>query len=115
MSEQNVESFDCDCEFDFPEGDSWHYWRTCKACGFRWGGLHCPHDGYQNPCPSCGVHPEPEPIVPPQENPTPDWDKIKKLAQRMNGLVDEIEKEIESEESRPFQNCFEDCPLGREE
>lgn len=43
----------------------------------------------------------------------PDWDKIKKLAQRMNGLVDEIEKEIESGESRPFQNCFEDCPLGR--
>ena len=29
-----------------------------------------------------------------KENPTPDWDKIKKLAQRMNGLVDEIEKEI---------------------
>ena len=43
----------------------------------------------------------------------PDWDKIKKLAQRMNGLVDEIEKEIESGESRPFQNCFEDCPLGQ--
>jgi len=68
MSEENVESFDCDCEFDFPEGDSWHYWRTCKACGFRWGGLHCPHDGYQNPCPSCGVRPEPEPIVPAKEN-----------------------------------------------
>ena len=50
-----------------------------------------------------------------EQNPTPDWDKIKKLAQRMNGLVDEIEKEIESEESRPFQNCFEDCPLWREE
>ena len=52
-------------------------------------------------------------IPAPQENPTPDWDKIKKLAQRMNGLVDEIEKEIEPEESRPFQNCFEDCPLGQ--
>ena len=94
MSKQNAESFDCDCEFDFPEGDSWHYWRICKACGFRWGGLHCPHDGYQNPCPSCGVRPKPQPIVPPKQNPTPDWDKIKKLAQRMNGLVDEIEKEI---------------------
>jgi len=32
------------------------------------------------------------------EPPAPDWDKIKKLAQRMNGLVDEIEKEIESGE-----------------
>ena len=31
---------------------------------------------------------------PPSQNPAPDWDKIKKLAQRMNGLVDEIEKEI---------------------
>jgi len=48
-----------------------------------------------------------------EQTPAPDWDKIKKLAQRMNGLVDEIEKEIESGESRPFQNCFEDCPLGR--
>jgi len=49
-----------------------------------------------------------------EKNPTPDWDKIKKLVQRMNGLVDEIEKEIDPGESRPFQNCFEDCPLGRE-
>ena len=32
------------------------------------------------------------------QNPAPDWDKIKKLAQRMSGLVDEIEKEIESGE-----------------
>ena len=29
-----------------------------------------------------------------KQNPAPDWDKIKKLAQGMSGLVDEIEKEI---------------------
>lgn len=24
-------------------------------------GLHCPHDGYQNPCQNCGARPIPEP------------------------------------------------------
>ena len=32
-----------------------------------------------------------------KENPAPDWDKINKLLQRMNELVDEIEKEINDE------------------
>ena len=49
---------------------------------------------------------------PAKEPPAPDWDKIKKLVQIMTELIDKIEKEIEPEESRPFQNCFEDCPLG---
>ncbi len=35
----------------------WHYKRTCNFCGHIWGGLHCPHDGYQNPCPVCGKRP----------------------------------------------------------
>jgi hypothetical protein len=54
----------CDCEFD-PEFDqddpdgSWHYRRTCEHCGRVWEGLHCPHDGHQNPCPSCGIRPTP--------------------------------------------------------
>jgi hypothetical protein len=58
----------CDCEFDpdpsDPEEDtlekSWHYRRTCPACGGVWFGLHCPHDGVQKPCPHCGVAPAPE-------------------------------------------------------
>jgi hypothetical protein len=56
-------SIDCDCEFtpdpDEPDEESVHYRRTCPACGEKWWGLHCPHDGYQNPCPHCGVIPEP--------------------------------------------------------
>ena len=55
----------CDCEFqvdpDNPDEDGekpWHYRRVCLSCGGVWWGLHCPHDGYQNPCPSCGVRPE---------------------------------------------------------
>jgi hypothetical protein len=50
----------CACEFDTdpeePE-DTWHFRRTCEACGTVWYGLHCPHDGYQNPCPGCGLRP----------------------------------------------------------
>ena len=64
MSTQNAVS-DCDCEFDYPEEDSWHYLRTCEACGHQWGGLHCPHDGYQNPCPACGIRPDPKSVTPP--------------------------------------------------
>lgn len=58
---------DCTCEFDayeldehgeplnpaLPVEDSWHYKRTCEFCGEVWWGLHCPHDGVQNPCPRC--------------------------------------------------------------
>jgi hypothetical protein len=51
----------CDCQFDpYEDGDeeeSWHYKRTCEACGETWWGLHCPHDGVQNPCPACDVVP----------------------------------------------------------
>lgn len=56
----------CDCEFDpYPAGDpdhgeeSWHYRRTCASCWTSWYGLHCPHDGIQNPCPGCAVRPVP--------------------------------------------------------
>lgn len=38
--------------------ESWHYKRICKYCGFVWAGLHCIHDGYQNPCPNCGKRPK---------------------------------------------------------
>ena len=54
----------CDCEFtpyrvgteSYGE-ESWHYLRQCEYCGREWYGLHCPHDGYQNNCPSCGRRP----------------------------------------------------------
>ena len=53
----------CDCEFTpYADGDpeeSWHYLRQCLFCGHRWYGLHCPHDGYQNPCGKCGQRPVP--------------------------------------------------------
>jgi len=35
----------------------YHYHRTCLGCGKNWWGLHCPHDGYQNPCSKCGLIP----------------------------------------------------------
>jgi hypothetical protein len=37
--------------------ESWHYKRVCKECGNTWAGLHCPHDGIQNPCGECGKKP----------------------------------------------------------
>lgn len=37
--------------------DYTHYHRTCQRCGKNWWGLHCPHDGYQNPCPECKAMP----------------------------------------------------------
>jgi len=53
----------CDCKFDpsldDPGEESWHYRRKCLYCGEEWGGLHCPHDGYQNKCPKCGTRPTP--------------------------------------------------------
>lgn len=39
----------------------WHFKRTCEFCGYVWAGLHCPHDGYQNPCPKCKRRPTPVP------------------------------------------------------
>jgi hypothetical protein len=36
-----------------------HYRRVCEACGYEWAGLHCIHDGYQNPCGNCGKYPQP--------------------------------------------------------
>lgn len=39
----------------------WHYRRTCASCGHMWGGLHCIHDGFQNPCPRCNTRPIPVP------------------------------------------------------
>lgn len=50
----------CECEFDpydNSDEESWHYLRTCEYCDCQWYGLHCPHDGYQNPCPDCGKCP----------------------------------------------------------
>lgn len=55
---------DCDCEFDpYDDEDagteSFHFRRMCLHCGHQWWGLHCPHDGVQNPCPACRVRPTP--------------------------------------------------------
>ena len=52
----------CECEFDLDPNDiedDWHYRRTCPSCSVVWWALHCPHDGWQNPCPSCGQCPAP--------------------------------------------------------
>ena len=51
----------CNCEFapyHYSAEESWHYLRQCLFCGHQWYGLHCPHDGYQNPCSQCGGRPE---------------------------------------------------------
>ena len=67
----------CNCEFTpYPEDDSdfgeesWHYLRKCLWCGNEWWGLHCPHDGAQNPCPSCHRYPIP---IPDLEEPGNTW------------------------------------------
>lgn len=39
--------------------DYYHHQLVCQFCGETWWGLHCPHDGYQNPCPNCDVPPIP--------------------------------------------------------
>lgn len=39
--------------------DFYHHQLVCQFCGETWWGLHCPHDGYQNPCPNCDVPPTP--------------------------------------------------------
>ena len=51
---------------------------------------------------------------PPKENPAPDWDKIKKLAQRMNGLVDEIEKEINDGNEKEATEGYSQIGAGAE-
>jgi len=48
---------DCEPEVDEPSEEATHFKRTCKSCGANWWGLHCPHDGYQNPCPECKALP----------------------------------------------------------
>lgn len=55
----------CDCVFTpDPEDEdentpetAWHYLRRCAGCQYTWYGLHCPHDGFQNPCPQCKLRP----------------------------------------------------------
>lgn len=39
--------------------DALTYKRICSHCGDVWWGLHCIHDGYQNPCPNCHTRPTP--------------------------------------------------------
>lgn len=43
--------------WDEPDQPSVWFLRTCEFCGHQWAGLHCPHDGHQNPCPECGQRP----------------------------------------------------------
>lgn len=61
---------ECRCEFQpFDDGDpeeSYHFKRKCRHCGHVWWGLHCPHDGSQNPCGQCGRIPTPVPEEPPR-------------------------------------------------
>lgn len=60
------QTMSCACEFDVDPDDedentpetAWHFRLVCNACGAVWFGLHCPHDGYQNACPECGMRPE---------------------------------------------------------
>lgn len=51
----------CECKFhqkyDDDDKGSWHFHRVCAYCATEWAGLHCVHDGYQNPCPKCGLLP----------------------------------------------------------
>lgn len=52
----------CNCEFseyDDSDDESFHFKRTCEHCNHTWYSLHCRHDGIQNPCPNCGVKPNP--------------------------------------------------------
>ena len=44
---------------DIRDLEYYHHQRVCLNCGYTWWGLHCPHDGYQNPCGDCGETPEP--------------------------------------------------------
>ena len=116
MSEQNAVPNCPRCGLPLKQYEVWNSKRPRERCA--WMCIPCKKAGYciegvARTYTEAARNVRDQNIPAPQENPTPDWDKIKKLAQRMNGLVDEIEKEIESGESRPFQNCFEDCPLGR--
>jgi len=57
----------CECEFDIDlnstdentKDSTWHYKRICLHCNNTWWGLHCVHDGHQNPCPECKIRPIP--------------------------------------------------------
>ena len=52
----------CNCKLTkdpWDPEDDWHFDRACLRCGQHWRGLHCQHDGVQNPCPYCGVTPAP--------------------------------------------------------
>jgi hypothetical protein len=53
---EQLRPMSCECEFD--DYQAWQYKRICLFCGHEWYGLHCPHDGHQNPCPLCGKRPE---------------------------------------------------------
>lgn len=44
---------ECDCPEPTSE-ESWQYRRVCALCGAGFGSNHCPHDGVQKPCPTCG-------------------------------------------------------------
>ena len=57
---QSIACCDFDVDPDDPDDDT-HFARTCVGCGKKWWGLHCPHDGIQNPCPGCGTRPTPLP------------------------------------------------------
>lgn len=37
--------------------DYYRFRRTWTFCGKNWWAVHCPHDGIQNPCPSCEKRP----------------------------------------------------------
>ncbi len=60
MTDQSDSAECCepDAESDEPGEPRTHYLRTCAGCGHQWEGLHCVHDGFQNPCPGCGKRPE---------------------------------------------------------
>ena len=81
--------------------DYTHYHRTCQNCGKNWWGLHCPHDGYQNPCPECEFKPKPlrdkhcdcEFVVP-----------VPEIIDLIESVVDEIIGKDESPKSIPFAN-----------
>lgn len=62
--DDNLPPGECECDFtpdpeDPNDLSASHYYRRCLFCGCKWWGLHCPHDGYQNPCPKCGKRPVP--------------------------------------------------------
>lgn len=59
--DDNLSVGECACEFTHdpaePDEESFNYLRRFPLCKGVWWGLHCPHDGFQNPCPNCGTVP----------------------------------------------------------